>query len=497
MIHNKAILAIGLGLATGTLSMTPSGVGSKGAPTSKESKNMRLIAHHDLNGHGDGGEGLAIQQRPDGRRILYLAHEGTQFCVSVLDVTDPRSPVLLNQLPSPAPGVSRCNSLGLAGNVLAIANQVTGVGLPIAGMWLLDVSDIGRVQKAQSLQDLALSFFDTQGAHSRGVHWLWFVDGEFAHISTGTADSSPTHPSDDQFYMIVDVRDSKNPREVGRWWLPGTQMGDACLPDCLPQRHPIDDGYRAHNIEVFPDRPGRAYIGYIDGGMIILDISGLAEVKSGRASRFSPTLVSRLKFSPPFPAWTHTVQPLSRRDDPERDLAFVSDEAVMNECGDAPKLIWLVDIRAETNPVIVGTAPQPENAGELCSKGGRFGAHNQHPNFPSPTSAQLRNTMVGSFFNGGVRIYRLFDVPVPGAPPRIEEIGFIVPPAPAHQALNAEDPQFGTCGPMPHQSLQPNGPITTIQINHMLVDENRLIYANDRITGGLYIFEYTGQHPLD
>jgi hypothetical protein len=46
------------------------------------------------------------------------------------------------------------------------------------------------------------------------------------------------------------------------------------LPGCLPERHKIDDGYRAHSIEVFPDRPDRAYIGYIDGGQIIFDISG-------------------------------------------------------------------------------------------------------------------------------------------------------------------------------------------------------------------------------
>jgi hypothetical protein len=29
----------------------------------------------DLNGNGDGGEGMALQKLKDGRRILYLAHE--------------------------------------------------------------------------------------------------------------------------------------------------------------------------------------------------------------------------------------------------------------------------------------------------------------------------------------------------------------------------------------------------------------------------------------
>ena len=433
-----------------------------------EQKNMSLVGYSDLGGHGDGGEGLAIQQRSDGRRILFIAHEGETTCLSIVDVTHPEAPALLNQLPSPAPEITRCNSLGLSGNVLVVANQTMKTGQSPAGMWILDVSDLAGMQKARSMQDLTLSFFDTSGPNSRGVHWLWFVDGEFAHLSSGSRDSNPTNPKDDQFYMIVDVRDPRHPREAGRWWLPGTQKSDGCLPGCLPARHPLDDGYRAHNIEVFPERPDRAYIGYMDGGQIILDISELAVVRAGGSKTFSPKLVSRLKFSPPYPAWTHTVQPLFNR-----GLATVSDEAVKEKCADAPKLVWLVDIRDETNPVIIGTAPLPENAGDLCARGGRFGAHNLHPNLPSATSAHLKNTFVATFFNGGVRIYRLVDVPVPHAPPQIKEIGYFVPAAPAGNASH------------------------TTQINHAIVDEKGMIYATDRISGGLYILKYTGRDPLD
>ena len=247
------------------------------APAAAEAKSMELVAHHELGGNGDGGEGMAIQQRPDGRRILYLAHEGQKTCLSVVDVTDPKAPSLLNQLPSPGSGVARCNSLGLAGDVLAVANQTLKPGQKPAGMWLLDVADLSRVQHAQALGDLSLAFFDTSGAHSRGVHWLWFVDGEFAHLATGAGDFSPTNVQDDQFYMVVDVRDRRNPREVGRWWLPGTRVGDACLPQCLPKRQAIDDGYRAHDIHVYPQRSDRAYVGYIDAGAVTFDVSGLSE----------------------------------------------------------------------------------------------------------------------------------------------------------------------------------------------------------------------------
>ena len=126
------------------------------AQRTAESRNMVLVGHNDLNGLGGGGEGLALQQLSDGRRILYLAHEAPQRCLSVIDVTKPETPVLLNQLPSPSPGVTRCNSLGLSGNVLAVANQAAKAGGKRAGMWVLDVSDIKKVSAAKSLDELSL-----------------------------------------------------------------------------------------------------------------------------------------------------------------------------------------------------------------------------------------------------------------------------------------------------------------------------------------------------
>ena len=275
-----------------------------------EASNVELVGHNDLNGRGDGGEGLALQQWPDGRRLL---------------------------LPRP-----------------------------------------------------------------RG------------------ASAVPQHLP-------------RRPREVGRWWLPGTRKGDRCLPGCLPPRHaPFDNGYRSHQVEIWPDHADRAYVAYIDGGAMIFDMSGLAQVKAGRARTFSPRLISRVQFHPPYPAWTHTFQPMFGR-----KLAWASDEDVQDNCKDAPKLVWLLDLAAETNPVIIGTAPLHENDGELCTRGGRFGAHNLHPNFPGPLYTRLENTTVASWFNGGVRLFR-----------------------------------------------PPGNPSGTIQINHAIVDEQGLIYANDASPAG-------------
>src|SRR5436853_51794 len=169
------------------------------------------------------------------------------------------------------------------------------------------------------------------------------------------------HESAPKTFTAVDVTDPKNPRvavqtelphadvrkpakpeEVGRWWLPGTRVGDSTPPLA---RHPkFDSGYRAHNTNVFPQRPDRAYVGYISGGAVILDI----------ADKSRPKLISHWRYSPPYTGFTHTVLPLL-----DRGLLIVSDEAVKNDGEDWPKLVWVVDAQVETNPVPISTFPMP------------------------------------------------------------------------------------------------------------------------------------------
>ena len=165
------------------------------------------------------------------------------------------------------------------------------------------------------------------GPNSRGVHQLWFADGQYVHMSSGAPDFVPSHPKDDQFYRIIDVKNPTNPVEVGRWWLPGTKEGDSEPP---PERHPenADTGFRPHNTNVYPERPDRAYLGYIDGGLVILDIADMAH----------PKMVARWDYHPPYFGFTHTVVPFF-----DRNLLIVSDECTRTEGTDWPKLVWVVD----------------------------------------------------------------------------------------------------------------------------------------------------------
>src|SRR5439155_957545 len=137
-------------------------------PPVRIAQNLRLIANHDLGGAPNAGEGIAMKITPDGRRILYVAHENPPMAYSILDVTEPASPELLWQLPVPHDGV-RGNSLALRGDILLTAYQVAKKGDKPAGFQIYDVSN--------PVQPREIAFFDTSGPHSQGVHYVSFMDG--------------------------------------------------------------------------------------------------------------------------------------------------------------------------------------------------------------------------------------------------------------------------------------------------------------------------------
>jgi len=427
--------------------MAMSGALNPGGLASKTlALNMKLLAHHELNGFGGIGEGANMQATQDGRRILWLAHESAPKNFTGVDVTDPRNPRLVVQRDLPH-NKMRSNSLDVVGDMMAVAYQVRAgggnpndpanirenAGLKPAGIDLFDIS---------TPEDPKLiSHFDASGPHSLGTHCLWFVDGEYIHASMGAPDHQPRNPKDHQIYRIIDVRNPSKPVEAGRWWYPGTREGDTEPP--VPRHPRFDGGYRPHNVSVYPERPDRAYMGYIDGGVVILDISDKAHPKE----------VSRLRMSPPNNGMSHTAMPLLKR-----NLLILTDESNKDNAADWPKLMWIVDARVETNLVPIATLPLPP-VEAFAKRGGRFGAHNIYENYPAACAWRSDQIIVGTFFNGGVRVYDISNQYQP------REIAYFVPGAPP---------------------LSPKG---AIQMNDVFVDDRGIVFAVDRFSGGLYVLE--------
>ncbi len=63
--------------------------------------NFKLLAHDMLGGFGGMGEGMSVQIAPDGRRIIWLAHESAPKNFTAVDVSDPRKPKVVCQTDLP------------------------------------------------------------------------------------------------------------------------------------------------------------------------------------------------------------------------------------------------------------------------------------------------------------------------------------------------------------------------------------------------------------
>src|SRR2546428_1850410 len=207
----------------------------------------------------------------------------------------------------------------------------------------------------------------------------------------------------------------------------------------------IVTGVQTCALPIFRDveRPDRCYLGYLDGGMMVLDI----------ADRSRPAMISRWANSPPYNGFTHTALPLFAR-----GLLVVSDESVQDHGADWPKLVWLLDARDERRLVSIATLPAPP-VDAFKHRGGRFGAHNLHENPPVPGAWRSEDVVLGTFFNAGVRAY---DVRDPYSP---REIAWFVPPAPA------------------------GSPVGAAQLNDVFVDDRGIVFTVDRHAGGLYVLE--------
>ena len=280
---------------------------------------------------------------------------------------------------------------------MAVAYQTQKKGQQPAGLELFDIS---VPEKPRSI-----SFFDCSGEHSRGVHQLWFCDGEYVHMASGAADFTPSHPIDDQFYRCIDVRNPSKPVEAGRWWI--RARGQATT---TRRRRAIRSTRAIARTTPMSIRSGRT------GSISPISTAACSSWTS--PTRRNPKPISHWTNSPPYTGFMHTVVPLF-----ERNLLIVTDELTENNAKDWPKLIWILDNRDETHPVPIATCPLPP-VDAYKDRGGRFGAHNIYENMPVPTAWQSDQIVLGTFFNGGLRAY---DISNPYQP---KEVAAFVPPAP-------------------------------------------------------------------
>ncbi|MGI9647446.1 MAG: LVIVD repeat-containing protein [Acidimicrobiia bacterium] len=373
--------------------------------SAEETNGFALAGHSDLGGSGDG---MQLMRAGD---VLYVGHFGPSgMGTSILDVSDHTSPRLVRQWRAPAN--SHTHKVQVAdGLLLTNHERFRSDEKWSAGMAVYDLAD--------PFDPKQIGFWESTG---RGVHRIVYEGGRYAYLSA-TPDGFT-----DRIWMIVDLLDPEHPTEVGRWWWPGQWTAGGETPGW-----PEGEDWNTHHAMVAGDR---AYVGFWDGGLVILDLTELSE----------PTVVSHLNWDEG--GETHTCLPL-----PGRDLLVITDEATTDGCDGPPHMVRVVDISDERQPKVVAICPEPE--GDFCDRGLRFGAHCLHENRPG--SYRSEELMFATYFNAGLRVY---DLAEPTAP---VEIASYIPACPPGQQA--------------------------IQINDVWVGEDHLVYITDRVTGGIYILE--------
>src|SRR5512142_1696518 len=132
-----------------------------------ESRNIELLGHSDLNGKGDG---MQLMRKAD---TLYVGHMGYNgVATSVLDISNPREPAVVRQLP--VPENTHSHKVQLAGDVLLVnQEQQLHAGTPCgAGLLVYDVS--------KPTDPVQIGFLPINGL---GIHRIWWVGDKYAYFS--------------------------------------------------------------------------------------------------------------------------------------------------------------------------------------------------------------------------------------------------------------------------------------------------------------------------
>ena len=414
-------------------------------PKPDYARNMRIVGYSDQGGRPDGVQIMVH------RGFAYIGHMFSKG-FSVIDVRDAKNPKAVNYFAAP-PGTwnihlqthddlllvinakdmfaaaefadEKAYYKGQLGKVVGTADKPKSAARDwTAGLAAYDIAKPDAPRR--------IGFMPVDGG---GIHRIWYTGGRWAYVSALLDGFT------DYIFMTIDMADPKNPRETGRWWIPG--MNQAAGEKTT---WPATSRYGLHHAIVHGDT---AYAAWRDAGMVVLDVG----------DRSTPKLIAHRDSVPPFGGGTHNCLPL-----PDRDLLVVLDEAVLDHQEDGVKNIWLIDNRVKPDPKVVSTFPQPAEA-DYKSKGGHFGPHNIHENRPGTfVSSRL---IFATYQNAGVRAFDIKDQNRP------VEVGAWVPPAPARM--------------MDHR---PNR-ARVIQSADVFVDAAGLVYSTD-YNGGLYILEYGG-----
>jgi hypothetical protein len=156
----------------------------------------------------------------------------------------------------------------------------------------------------------------------------------------------------------------------------------------------------------------------------------------------------------------------------KRDFLVVVSESTQNECHEDYHMMYMVDMTNEAKPYGVSNFYVPEESGNFCARGGRFGTHSSNEDMGP---IYYKRIVFIAWFNAGVRAV---DIRNPFAP---REVAYYIPEITKNTA---------------QRCLEVDGSKrckTAIQTNNVEVDDRGYVYIVDRANTGMHILELTGE----
>jgi hypothetical protein len=227
----------------------------------------------------------------------------------------------------------------------------------------------------------------------------------------------------------------------------------------------------------------RMYLGYNSGEDGTLQIVDRVRFLTGTAEPTAESLRAPEIARVDLPSYwgVHTAKPIydfqiaDYTDNSEartRDLLLVSSEAGTFRCQEPRDVMLIFDITEEERPLPISTFQVPEEPGDFCHRGGRFGPHSfadaYHPAFD-------KKLVVLAYFNAGVRVVDIRD---PFSPKEVARFVPDVTESTTESCIEIADAR--QCD-------------RAIQTNNVNLDDRGYIYALDRASTGLHVLELTGE----
>jgi len=442
--------------------------------------NLRLVGRNDLQARS---AYQPIVHAYGERRILFVGHHAGEALnpatgliekngLSIVDVTDPARPTYLTHFPptgSEASGtqhVQVCDGSALpsADDAKVYAIRTNG----LLGYEVLDVTDPSSPKFVTTIAETGVSSRPESERGNRETHkFQW-------DCATGVAYMNGTAPGwrVTRVLQTFDLADPEHPKHIRDFGLAGYEP-TSTMPMPAPQVAGLHQPFVVGN---------RMYLGYNSGEEGVLQIVDRDKFLSGNPEPTAENLLVPQISRVDLPSYwgVHTAKPIygfpiaDYADNSEartRDLLLVSSEAGTFRCQEPRDVMTIFDITEEIHPVAISTFQVPEEPGDFCHRGGRFGPHSfadaYHPSFD-------KKLVVLAYFNAGVRVV---DIRNPFEP---KEVARFIPEVTANTTESCIEID-GTrhCD-------------RAIQTNNVNLDDRGYIYALDRASTGLHVLELTG-----